>query len=160
MYLHIDNSGYSERKAGVATSSSICGAYTYRGSSKPLGHDSLDDNRLTPDRLVDQRQPVHDRVLDHRHVERLAQLRPGGYQHLQLAGDRHPADQRQQHDQLPLPRRPVELRQPRRLPVHLGAAHHQRHHRVDDLPHELDRRHGDRRRRLTDDATMFVRVQL
>jgi hypothetical protein len=44
MYLHIDNSGYSERKAGVATSGSVCGSYTYRGSSKPLGHDSLDDN--------------------------------------------------------------------------------------------------------------------
>lgn len=44
MYMHIDNSSYSERKAGVATSSSVCGAYTYRGSSKPLGHDSLDDN--------------------------------------------------------------------------------------------------------------------
>ncbi|WP_405577530.1 RICIN domain-containing protein [Streptomyces sp. NBC_01190] len=44
MYMHIDNSGYTERKAGVATSSSVCGAYTYRGSFKPLGHDSLDDN--------------------------------------------------------------------------------------------------------------------
>ncbi|WP_433303443.1 ricin-type beta-trefoil lectin domain protein [Actinoplanes sp. CA-030573] len=44
MYMHIDNSGYSERKAGVATSSSVCGTYTYRGSFKPLGHDSLDDN--------------------------------------------------------------------------------------------------------------------
>ncbi len=44
MYMHIDNSSYSERKAGVATSSSVCGAYSYRGSSKPLGHDSLDDN--------------------------------------------------------------------------------------------------------------------
>jgi hypothetical protein len=44
MYMHIDNSGYSERKAGVATSSSVCGNYTYRGSFKPLGHDSLDDN--------------------------------------------------------------------------------------------------------------------
>ena len=44
MYMHIDNSNYSERKAGVATSSSVCGSYTYRGSSKPLGHDSLDDN--------------------------------------------------------------------------------------------------------------------
>jgi len=28
----------------VATSSSVCGSYTYRGSFKPLGHDSLDDN--------------------------------------------------------------------------------------------------------------------
>ena len=44
MYMHIDNTGYSERKAGVATSSSVCGSYTYRGSFKPLGHDSLDDN--------------------------------------------------------------------------------------------------------------------
>ncbi len=44
MYMHIDNSSYSERKAGVATSGSICGSYTYRGSFKPLGHDSLDDN--------------------------------------------------------------------------------------------------------------------
>jgi Ricin-type beta-trefoil lectin domain/Glycosyl hydrolases family 43 len=44
MYMHIDNSGYSERKAGVATSTSVCGSYTYRGSFKPLGHDSLDDN--------------------------------------------------------------------------------------------------------------------
>jgi hypothetical protein len=44
MYMHIDNTNYSERKAGVATSGSICGTYTYRGSSKPLGHDSLDDN--------------------------------------------------------------------------------------------------------------------
>jgi hypothetical protein len=44
MYMHIDNTSYSERKAGVATSSSVCGGYTYRGSFKPLGHDSLDDN--------------------------------------------------------------------------------------------------------------------
>jgi hypothetical protein len=44
MYMHIDSSSYSERKAGVATSSSVCGGYTYRGSFKPLGHDSLDDN--------------------------------------------------------------------------------------------------------------------
>jgi hypothetical protein len=44
MYMHIDNTSYSERKAGVATSSSVCGSYTYRGSFKPLGHDSLDDN--------------------------------------------------------------------------------------------------------------------
>ena len=44
MYMHIDNTSYSERRAGVATSSSVCGSYTYRGSSKPLGHDSLDDN--------------------------------------------------------------------------------------------------------------------
>ncbi|WP_426502091.1 ricin-type beta-trefoil lectin domain protein [Dactylosporangium sp. McL0621] len=44
MYMHIDNSSYSERRSGVATSSSICGTYQYRGSFKPAGHDSLDDN--------------------------------------------------------------------------------------------------------------------
>jgi len=44
MYMHIDNTSYSQRKVGVATSSSICGAYTYHGSFKPAGHDSLDDN--------------------------------------------------------------------------------------------------------------------
>jgi hypothetical protein len=44
MYMHVDNTNYSERKAGVAISSSVCGSYTYRGSFKPLGHDSLDDN--------------------------------------------------------------------------------------------------------------------
>ncbi|MDP9033396.1 MAG: family 43 glycosylhydrolase [Myxococcota bacterium] len=44
MYMHIDGSNYSERKAGVATSGSVCGDYVYRGSFRPLGHDSLDDN--------------------------------------------------------------------------------------------------------------------
>jgi sucrose-6-phosphate hydrolase SacC (GH32 family) len=43
MYMHVDNSNYTDRKAGVATSSSVCGSYAYRGSMKPLGHDSLDD---------------------------------------------------------------------------------------------------------------------
>jgi len=43
MYMHVDSSDYSDRKAGVATSSTVCGSYTYRGSMKPLGHDSLDD---------------------------------------------------------------------------------------------------------------------
>lgn len=42
MYLHIDDSSYSEAKVGVATSSTPCGAYTYRGSSQPLGHQSRD----------------------------------------------------------------------------------------------------------------------
>jgi hypothetical protein len=43
MYMHVDSSSYSDRKAGVATSSSVCGTYSYLGSVKPLGHDSLDD---------------------------------------------------------------------------------------------------------------------
>jgi len=43
MYMHVDSSSYADRKAGVATCSSVCGSYTYQGSVKPLGHDSLDD---------------------------------------------------------------------------------------------------------------------
>lgn len=42
MYMHIDNSNYSEAKVGVATSSTICGNYTYRGSFQPLGYQSRD----------------------------------------------------------------------------------------------------------------------
>jgi hypothetical protein len=42
MYLHIDNSGYSEAKVGVATSSTPCGPYSYRGSFRPLGYQSRD----------------------------------------------------------------------------------------------------------------------
>src|SRR2546423_7870966 len=42
MYLHIDNSSYGEAKVGVATSSTPCGPYSYRGSFQPLGHQSRD----------------------------------------------------------------------------------------------------------------------
>lgn len=42
MYMHIDSSNYGEAKVGVATSSSVCGSYTYRGSFKPLGFESRD----------------------------------------------------------------------------------------------------------------------
>jgi len=42
MYLHIDSSDYSEARVGVATSSTPCGPYTYRGSSRPLGFQSRD----------------------------------------------------------------------------------------------------------------------
>lgn len=42
MYLHIDNLSYSENRVGVATSPSVCGPYTYRGSFQPLGHRSRD----------------------------------------------------------------------------------------------------------------------
>ncbi|KAH8811140.1 glycoside hydrolase family 43 protein [Xylogone sp. PMI_703] len=44
MWMHIDSSSYGEAKAGVATSSSICGSYTYLGSSQPLGFQSRDLN--------------------------------------------------------------------------------------------------------------------
>ena len=42
MYMHIDNLSYGEAKVGVATSSSVCGPYSYRGSFQPLGQQSRD----------------------------------------------------------------------------------------------------------------------
>jgi hypothetical protein len=42
MWMHIDNSSYSDARAGVATSPTPCGPYTYRGSSRPLGYESRD----------------------------------------------------------------------------------------------------------------------
>jgi hypothetical protein len=49
MYMHIDNTSYSEAKVGVATSSSICGSYTYQGSFQPLGFQSRDMNLFKDD---------------------------------------------------------------------------------------------------------------
>jgi hypothetical protein len=49
MYMHVDNSSYSEAKVGVATSSSICGNYTYHGSFQPLGYQSRDMNLFKDD---------------------------------------------------------------------------------------------------------------
>ncbi|MET8804535.1 hypothetical protein [Streptomyces sp. NPDC004546] len=40
--MHIDSTNYSEAKVGVATSSTPCGPYTYRGSFRPLGNLSRD----------------------------------------------------------------------------------------------------------------------
>jgi hypothetical protein len=37
MYMHVDNSNYTDRKAGVATSSSVCGSYTYRRKHETAG---------------------------------------------------------------------------------------------------------------------------
>ncbi|KAG8697990.1 hypothetical protein FRC09_007511, partial [Ceratobasidium sp. 395] len=42
MYMHIDSSNYGEAKVGVATGSSVCGTYSYRGSFQPLGFQSRD----------------------------------------------------------------------------------------------------------------------
>jgi hypothetical protein len=42
MYLHIDDPTYAQAKVGVATSSSVCGPYAYRGSFRPLGQQSRD----------------------------------------------------------------------------------------------------------------------
>ncbi|KAB8298752.1 hypothetical protein EYC80_000927 [Monilinia laxa] len=44
MWMHIDSSNYGEAKAGVATSDSVCGSYTYLGASQPLGYQSRDLN--------------------------------------------------------------------------------------------------------------------
>ncbi|KAM3087704.1 hypothetical protein ACMFMG_001780 [Clarireedia jacksonii] len=44
MWMHIDSSSYGEARAGVATSSSVCGTYTYLGASQPLGFQSRDLN--------------------------------------------------------------------------------------------------------------------
>ncbi len=49
MYMHIDSSSYSEAKVGVATSTSICGSYSYRGSFQPLGFQSRDMNLFKDD---------------------------------------------------------------------------------------------------------------
>jgi hypothetical protein len=38
----IDNTSYSDRRAGVATSTTPCGPDTYLGSTQPLGHQSRD----------------------------------------------------------------------------------------------------------------------
>ena len=42
MWMHIDSSSYGEAKVGVATSSSVCGTYSYKGSFQPLGYQSRD----------------------------------------------------------------------------------------------------------------------
>jgi hypothetical protein len=42
MWMHIDDTSYQDRRAGVATSSTPCGPYTYLGASGPLGHQSRD----------------------------------------------------------------------------------------------------------------------
>ncbi|KAG9101426.1 hypothetical protein FS749_007233 [Ceratobasidium sp. UAMH 11750] len=42
LYMHIDDWNYAEAKVGVATSSSVCGNYNYRGSFRPGGLDSRD----------------------------------------------------------------------------------------------------------------------
>ncbi|KAK3197277.1 hypothetical protein GRF29_1536g1283995 [Pseudopithomyces chartarum] len=42
LWMHIDDSGYAEAKAGVAVGDTVCGKYTYIGSSRPLGFVSRD----------------------------------------------------------------------------------------------------------------------
>lgn len=42
LWMHIDDSSYGEAKVGVATGSSVCGQYSYKGSWRPLGFQSRD----------------------------------------------------------------------------------------------------------------------
>jgi hypothetical protein len=42
MYMHVDTPGYGTGRLGIATSSSVCGNYTYHGSLLPLGLKSWD----------------------------------------------------------------------------------------------------------------------
>jgi hypothetical protein len=49
MYMHVDTPGYGTGMVGVATSSTVCGPYSYRGSSKPLGLQSWDMNLFVDD---------------------------------------------------------------------------------------------------------------
>jgi hypothetical protein len=49
MYFHADAPGYSAPSVGVAVSQTVCGNYTYMGSSKPLGNDSFDENLFQDD---------------------------------------------------------------------------------------------------------------
>ncbi|KZS90282.1 Arabinanase/levansucrase/invertase [Sistotremastrum niveocremeum HHB9708] len=44
MWFHSDTSNYGAAMVGVATASSPCGPYTYKGSWKPLGADSRDES--------------------------------------------------------------------------------------------------------------------
>src|SRR5215212_5335508 len=42
MYMHIDSTNYADARVGVATSSTPCGPYSYRGSFRPMGNLSRD----------------------------------------------------------------------------------------------------------------------
>ncbi|KAI0472716.1 galactan 1,3-beta-galactosidase [Xylariaceae sp. FL0804] len=42
MWMHIDDSSYSEAKVGVAVGTEVCGTYEYQGSWQPLGFQSRD----------------------------------------------------------------------------------------------------------------------
>ena len=49
MYMHVDSPSYSDARVGVATSSTVCGNYSYRGSFRPLGYQSRDMNLFKDD---------------------------------------------------------------------------------------------------------------
>ena len=49
MYMHVDTPDYTTARVGVATSSSVCGSYSYRGSFRPLGQISRDEGLFQDD---------------------------------------------------------------------------------------------------------------
>ncbi|KAF2740302.1 Arabinanase/levansucrase/invertase [Polyplosphaeria fusca] len=49
LWMHIDSSNYGEAKVGVATGSSVCGQYTYKGSFRPLNFESRDSGLFVDD---------------------------------------------------------------------------------------------------------------
>jgi hypothetical protein len=71
MYMHIDNPAYSEAKVGVATSSTPCGPYAYRGSFQPLGNQSRDES-LFQDTDGTAYLLTEDRGHSSTHIERLS----------------------------------------------------------------------------------------
>ncbi|MEE4540632.1 RICIN domain-containing protein [Streptomyces sp. V4-01] len=71
MYAHIDNPAYTEAKVGVATSSTPCGPYAYRGSFQPLGNQSRDES-LFQDTDGTAYLLTEDRGHSRTHIERLS----------------------------------------------------------------------------------------
>jgi hypothetical protein len=49
MWMHIDSTNYGDAKTGVATSSTPCGQYSYKGSFRPLGFESRDQGVFVDD---------------------------------------------------------------------------------------------------------------
>ncbi|KAF2131272.1 carbohydrate-binding module family 35 protein [Dothidotthia symphoricarpi CBS 119687] len=49
LWMHIESSNYGDAKIGVAVGDSVCGKYTYLGSSRPLGFQSRDSGAFVDD---------------------------------------------------------------------------------------------------------------
>jgi sucrose-6-phosphate hydrolase SacC (GH32 family) len=49
LWMHIDSSDYGDAKIGVATGSTVCGQFSYKGSFRPLGFESRDSGVFVDD---------------------------------------------------------------------------------------------------------------
>ncbi|KAF2266248.1 Arabinanase/levansucrase/invertase [Lojkania enalia] len=49
LWMHIDSSNYGDARVGVATGSTPCGQYSYKGSFRPLGFESRDQGVFVDD---------------------------------------------------------------------------------------------------------------